>query len=309
MNKIKFSVVIPLYNKANHIVQAVESILAQSVSADEIIVVNDGSTDDSVARLAAASLPRVHIVEQPNQGVSAARNTGIALARNQYIAFLDADDEWLPFFLEEIHNLIVKFPQSQYFASRYQCICDEKYVDAKIAIGDLDPEGVLLNNYFDLASKGDLPFMISSSVIHKALFEQIGNFPVGEPIGEDQDLFARAAANGPIAYSPNIHLIYHRDSENSATSGNVPQQECGFSARLQQKLSETSKEMHTPINRYCAAHLCHLAKLNIYKGRFSQARALLKDHRCNLKSKHKWGLFLFSYLKQSQQMLRKTSHI
>lgn len=306
MKHHKFSVVVPLYNKGNHIVRAIESILAQSVPADEIIVVNDGSTDDSTARLAELESDKISLVEQSNQGVSVARNRGIDEARNEFVAFLDADDEWLPFFLEEMHYLIARFPTCDYFASRYQCLQGERYVDARIAIEAMDPQGVLMHNYFELAGRGDLPFMISSSVVRKSLVDDIGGFPVGEPIGEDQDFFARAAARGPIAYSPNIHLLYRRDGENSATSQYIPEQECPFSQRLQHVQSK-DRVLQRHIARYSAAHLCHLAKLNIYKGRFQQARFLLADERCSLKVKHKWGLWLWSYLKQSQRLFRQTA--
>lgn len=322
MQNPKFSVVIPLYNKANYILDAVKSILRQSVPVDEIIVVNDGSVDDGVTRLEAANFDKVRIVHQQNMGVSVARNRGLWEADNEYIAFLDADDQWLPFFIEEMQQLIAKFPQAQYFASRYQCRDGEQYVDAKIAIEALDPQGVLLDNYFDIASKGDLPFMISSSVVKRSLIDTIGGFPPGERIGEDQDFIARAVMQGPVAYSPNIHLMYRRDSDNSATSTYVPKQECPFSQRLHQQvlrkqdeakkpgsgnlpttLPTSKRQERKPVERYCAAHLCHLAKLNIAKGQFNAARTLLSDSRCNLKAKHKWGLLTLSYLKQTQKLI------
>lgn len=333
MKNLKFSVVIPLYNKANHVVEAVQSILRQSVPVDEIIVVNDGSTDDSVKHLEAAQranrdFNKVRIVHQDNMGVSVARNRGLWEADNDYIAFLDADDQWLPFFIEEMQLLINKFPDSQYYASRYQCIDGEQYVDAKIAIDALDPEGVLLHNYFEIAGKGDLPFMISSSVVKRSLIDIIGGFPPGEKIGEDQDFIARAVMQGPVAYSPNIHLMYRRDSDNSATSTFVPKEECPFSQRLHKQMqlsqdeakkpqradsrSNSTAELQPqkqPVDRYCAAHLCHLAKLNIFKGQFKTARALLKDERCNLKAKHKWGLLVLSYVKQSQKLLTNNFQI
>lgn len=304
MNNLNFSVVIPLYNKANHILDAIASIKAQSVPADEIVIIDDGSSDEGVAVVEQAKIEGVRIIRQANQGVSVARNNGIKAARNTYVAFLDADDTWLPFFLEEMQLLIAKFPQCKFFASRYQCIDGENYVDAKINLSGLDPEGVLLNNYFEVAASGDLPFMISSAVIDKSLVDIIGGFPPGERIGEDQDFFARVAMHGPIAYSPNIHLMYRRDSENSATSTWVPEQECPFSERLKTQMAKLNQEtVAKHVNKYSAAHLCHLAKLNIYKGRFDTARALLSDRRCNLKAKHKWGLLTMSYLKQIQHSL------
>lgn len=305
MKNIKFSVVVPLYNKQEHILDCIASILSQSITVDEIIVVNDGSVDKGAERLAQQQIAHVKLIHQENQGVSVARNRGIAACRNDYVAFLDADDEWLPFFLEDMQLLIQRFPHSRYFASRYQCVIGGDFVDAKIDLGPLDPEGILLDNYFEVAANGDLPFMISSSVIHKSLVDTIGGFPPGERIGEDQDFFARAAMAGPIAYSPNIHLHYRCDAQNSATDMHVPTEECPFSRRLA-KPTEKYQASHAPeqqVAKYSAAHLCHLAKLNIQKGRFDTARKLLSDQRCQLKSKHKWGLTVMSYVMQSKHWL------
>jgi hypothetical protein len=96
----KFSIVIPLYNKGRLVERAIESILRQSVDDWELIVVDDGSSDEGPALVAKHTDPRVQLVRQDNQGPGAARNKGIALASGQWIAFLDADDEWLPDHLE-----------------------------------------------------------------------------------------------------------------------------------------------------------------------------------------------------------------
>ena len=94
------SVVVPLYNKAPFVRRTLESILAQTITDVEIVVVNDGSTDDSGAVVQGVEDSRIRLVYQQNQGPGAARNRGLALAKGDYVAFLDADDEWLPGFLE-----------------------------------------------------------------------------------------------------------------------------------------------------------------------------------------------------------------
>jgi glycosyltransferase involved in cell wall biosynthesis len=305
MKNIKFTVIIPLFNKAEHILRTLNSVAWQKYPATEIIVIDDGSTDNGALIVKNADMENIKLIQQQNQGVSAARNNGVALASHEYIAFLDADDQWLPLFLDEIARLIVKFPQAKFFGTRYQIVESEhNYIDAKIKLKNIDPEGVILADYFNIASQGDLPFTMSSMVIQRSLFNDIGGFPLNEPIGEDQDLFCRVALNTDIAYSPNIHSLYHKDAQNQASKNNIPSTECGFSIRITEQASRF-KDNKSSANmlKYSATHLCHLAKLNIGDGHFTQARTLLSDPRCKLKPKHLVGLYGLSWIKQTEQWL------
>jgi GT2 family glycosyltransferase len=101
MSGLKVSIVVPLYNKAPHVRRALDSIAAQTFSDFEVIVVDDGSTDDGAAIVANYGDSRVRLVRQPNAGPGAARNAGLAQTQGEFIAFLDADDAWLPTYLEE----------------------------------------------------------------------------------------------------------------------------------------------------------------------------------------------------------------
>lgn len=310
----KISVVIPLYNKRNHIVDCINSVLSQSYAPSEIVIVDDGSADDGVAvikqEFAQANLD-IRVISQSNQGVSVARNNGVEQANCDYVAFLDADDIWLPFFLEEMVSLLNRFPTVGFYTSKYQCVAtDEHYYDANINMelleqNGFDPYGMLIKNYFDIASEGDLPFMVSSSMISKRLFSHVKGFPVGEAIGEDQDLFAKVALQGAIAYSPNINLLYSIDAENKATLSNIPSQECQFSQRLNKGEVLNKNKKAKAILRYCAAHLCHLAKLNIKIGRIEAAKTLLADPRCQLKPKHRIGLYFWALASQAGHWLKQ----
>jgi glycosyltransferase involved in cell wall biosynthesis len=112
-----FSVVILLYNKAHIIVRTLASVLNQTYTEFEIIIVNDGSTDNSLTVINQFTLndPRIRIIEQSNQGVSVARNNGVASARYNYIAFLDGDDEWLPGYLAKMKEAIELFPAADMY--------------------------------------------------------------------------------------------------------------------------------------------------------------------------------------------------
>ncbi len=105
------SVVIPLYNKGLYIARALNSVLAQTFQDFEVILVDDGSTDDGAEVIGGVDDPRIQLIQQENLGVSAARNRGIEAARAELVAFLDADDEWLPCFLSKIIDLSDKYPE------------------------------------------------------------------------------------------------------------------------------------------------------------------------------------------------------
>ena len=101
-------------------------------------------------------------------------------------------------------------------------------------------------------------------------------------MGEDQDLFSRAALNCDIAYSPKSLSLYAMESQNRACKLNIPEQECPFSQRLHQQLSpnEIHKKLYNSIIDYTAVHVLNLAKLNVQAGNLKSARRLLNDPRC-----------------------------
>jgi hypothetical protein len=304
MNKIQFSVVIPLFNKEKSVIKTLDSIVQQRCPALEIIVVDDGSTDNSVNQVLALDIPNLRIVKQANQGVSVARNTGVGYAKSEFVAFIDADDHWSPFFLEEMRKLIKRFPEHEFFASAYQKVVGEGiYQDPKLAIAGLDATGCLLPNYFDVSGHGDLPFMASSTVMTKRLFKELGGFPVGEAMGEDQALFSLASLNGGIVYSPLVLLFYHTDTENRACERHLPQELLPFAQRLISvaKSKDLEESLKKSILVYCAAHACHLAKLNLQAGNIKAARHILSNEVCKFKPIHLFAFRFWSYLRFFQK--------
>ena len=119
----KLSVIIPLYNKAPYVKKALESVCHQTYSDYELIVINDGSTDDScmIAEKYLQGMDGINyqLITQENAGVSAARNNGVAQASGEYISFLDADDWWEPTFLEKMAKFIEDYPEAGLYASNY----------------------------------------------------------------------------------------------------------------------------------------------------------------------------------------------
>lgn len=196
------SVIIPLYNKASQIGKTLKGVLNQTYQDFEIIIVNDGSTDKSVGEVNKIDDPRIRLINQPNAGVSAARNRGIKEAHGEFIAFLDADDEWDSDYLACQYTLTEHFPDCTVFASNYSFRDISGNISAPIINGLLlETESGELTNYFCVASAGHPPLWTSAVMVRREAIMEIGGFPVGIKSGEDLLTWARLAARYKIAYS------------------------------------------------------------------------------------------------------------
>ena len=195
------SVIIPLYNKEAGIATALRSVLAQTYQDIEVVVVDDGSTDNSATIVERHSDPRIRLIRQANAGVSAARNRGIAEAKGEYVAFLDADDEWMPGFLEEIVALQQEFPECKAQATNYTFCSNGVKSSTILRKMPFKSERGVLTNYFEVASCSHPPVWTSAVCIERKLLQEIGGFPVGIKSGEDLLTWARIAVHTQWAYS------------------------------------------------------------------------------------------------------------
>lgn len=195
------SVVIPLYNKATSISSTLECVLNQNFTDWEVVVVDDGSTDDSANIVSSMGDSRIRLIRQPNAGVSAARNRGAIEAEGEFIAFLDADDEWDKDYLATQYELTQKYPDCDVFAMNYEFrdINGKKTstIINKLPFNDVD--GVL-SNYFEVASCSHPPLWTSAVMVRKSAFQNIEGFPVSIKSGEDLLTWARLACRYKIAY-------------------------------------------------------------------------------------------------------------
>lgn len=196
------SIVIPLYNKEKQIAKTLQTVLCQSYQDFEIVIVNDGSTDRSVEEVKKSDDTRIRLINQENAGVSAARNRGIEEARGEYIALLDADDEWHQDYLATHISLAQKYPDCDVFAVNYQ-FRDSKGNSTQTIIKKLPFEGEngILSNYFEVASSSHPPICSITIMARKKAFQAIGGFPLGIKSGEDLLTWARLACEFKIAYS------------------------------------------------------------------------------------------------------------
>jgi glycosyltransferase involved in cell wall biosynthesis len=212
------SVVIPLYNKARYIKRALDSVLSQTHQDFEVIVVNDGSTDGSEKVVEQYGDARIRLVNQQNAGECAARNRGVAEARAELIAFLDADDEWLPSHLETVLRLRKNHPECGAYASAFTIVTPRGARAPSLAgIPASSFEGVL-PNYFRTVI-GDHAVCSSGVVIPRRTFDTCGLFPGGEHRRGDLDMWCRIALQYPIAFSTYVGAVYHQEAENRMTHG------------------------------------------------------------------------------------------
>ena len=208
--RLMITVVIPLYNKADCIATALDSVLVQTYQDFEVVVVDDGSTDDGAAIVEQYTDPRIRLIGQSNVGVSAARNKGIAEAKGEYVAFLDADDEWLPEYLEVQHQLTEKYPQCDVFATNYEFRGPSgNMVPTILRRLPSKNDDFELTNYFEVAYSSHPPLWTSAVIARKAALESIGGFPVGIRSGEDLLTWARLAIKYKIAYTTHSLAIYN----------------------------------------------------------------------------------------------------
>lgn len=195
------SIVMPLYNKAGQVLETIASVIAQTMSDWELVVVDDGSTDDGPARVRSVADPRIRLVCQANAGVSAARNRGIALARADLVAFLDADDLWLPGFLAAIMALQADFSQGGWFATGYEIRPVQGVgFSSRLRGPPADFSRGILPDYFNVAIASDPPTWTSATVVRREAIQAIGGFPEGIGSGEDLLTWARLAVRFPLAY-------------------------------------------------------------------------------------------------------------
>lgn len=196
------SIVIPLYNKAAQIGATLQSVLDQSFAHFEVVVVDDGSTDESVRMVEVVANPRIRLIRQSNRGVSAARNRGIEESRYDLIAFLDSDDLWKTGCLQTLYDLSLKYSQCNVFACSYE-FKDEAGTIIPAIVRRLPFRGTdgILSNYFEVASVSHPPICASAVMVRKNAIQEAGGFPEGVQSGEDLLAWARIAVKSRIAYS------------------------------------------------------------------------------------------------------------
>ncbi len=211
---MNFSVIIPLYNKAAYISKAIHSVLSQTFTDYELIIVDDGSKDDSfeVAKSIIENRGNCHLYRQQNGGVSVARNNGVALSQGKYLCFLDADDWWEPAFLEEISKLVEEFPGAGIYGTNYTIVNETKHKTRIAPIGvDSDFDKGYINYCQVYAKTLAMPLWTGAVCIPRPVFDEMKGFPKGVKLGEDFLLWIRIALKYKVAFLNKPLAFYNQD--------------------------------------------------------------------------------------------------
>jgi glycosyltransferase involved in cell wall biosynthesis len=237
----------------------------------EVIIVDDGSTDNGIDAITDILQPWVRIIKQNNQGVSAARNRGMNEARHSIVAYLDADDEWYPEYLNKqlyvyskYHGIVAAF--TNYLKTGSDNPVLMPYV------GD----GYVIKDYFNFCLHNRGRGMNSSNVvISRDALLSIGGFPVGRSSGEDLDTWVRLAIKGPIAYIPSVLMHYH--DECGSTGRNVHNMDVMNSLRSYLKDNNVSKSMRESASKY--GYLCRYKTIYYLcrAGKYVEARKMYME--------------------------------
>jgi glycosyltransferase involved in cell wall biosynthesis len=218
---MKFSVIIPLYNKAPYAAKAIGSVLSQTFTDYELVIVDDGSSDNSaeVAGQAIEGHKSCRLIIQENAGVGMARNNGVSVSRGDYFCFLDADDWWEPTFLEEMAKLIDEYPDAGIYGTGYTIVNETKHRTRVASIGVEEGFERGYINYCQVYAKTMyMPLTSISVAIPRQVFEQMKGFPAGILLGEDFLLWIHIALQYKVAFL-NKSLAYYNQDVNKNSRG------------------------------------------------------------------------------------------
>ena len=208
---MRFSVIIPLYNKAPYVSKAIESVLSQTYRDFELVVVDDGSTDDSLS-IARTALERCELpyqlIHQDNAGVSTARNNGVAASHGDYLCFLDADDWWASSFLEKMNGLIRDYPDAGIYGTNYYYVKNGRQ---SVCVTTADTGYI---NYCRVyAEKLQMPLWTGAVCVSRSVFDELGGFRPHLKLGEDFDLWIKIALKYKVAFLNEPHSYYFQDAD------------------------------------------------------------------------------------------------
>ena len=250
-----FSVVIPVYNKEKFVTKTLKSVLDQTFTDFEIIIVNDGSTDKSEVKILEFKDSRIQYYSKKNEGVAVARNFGIEKATSDYICFIDADDFWFPNFLETMHRFISELPEQKVFAAAIEIETKNKTIPAHYSIPKKSDFEIV--DFFD-ASQKECILWTSSVCIHKSVFEKVGTFDTIIKHGEDTELWIRIGLQFPIVFIRKILARYVYDNRSVSRNSSYFFESYTFEKYASAEKKNPALKKYMDLNRFSAVIKCTL---------------------------------------------------
>jgi len=208
---VEFTVIIPAFNEERFVARAIESVLSQTIRPEQIVVVDDGSTDNTAAVVREYASDGVEYLYQDNRGLASARNTGIRAARGKYIGFLDSDDEWKKHLVSDVKGIFEKHPNLEWATAPYVKLFENGDVEFVRSVNSDLSGGGLIEDYFEAEVR--FHFSCSSAMfVKREVFCSVGDFDTSiSQYGEDCDMWFRIALTNPrIGYCNRIGAVYWR---------------------------------------------------------------------------------------------------
>lgn len=299
-----FSVIIPLYNKEKHIKTTLESVLTQTFSDFEVIVVNDDSTDNSLAEVSKIKDDRIHLFTIENQGVSHARNFGVSKASSNNIVLLDADDFWKPYHLENLKTLQKTFPDCGLYATAYKSLFGSKTITSEYY--KIPKQENWLGIVTDFFESSSIHCIASSSsvMIPKKVYEDVGGFNQNYNSGEDIDLWIRIALKYSVAFTNEVSVVINSTADNQASKTSINNR------RHLDFDTFTEERNHPSLKRYLDLNRFSIAIQHKLVGNDVEAKEIIsKIDPVNLNGKQRFLLHLnatsLKLMLQLKQSLRK----
>lgn len=274
----KFSVIMPVYNKEKYIIDTLNSVINQTFTNFEIIVVDDGSNDLSLEKIKSLNIKKLKILKQKNLGVSRARNNGYKISNGEYLVFLDADDIWEYDFLENINFMINKYYGGIY-STNYKILKDKRRINNNAYIKGIKNNISIIDNYFYLCNRGDPLIWTSATAISRKIFEEFGGFNEYISRGEDKDLWARIALKYKIIYNKKVCSYYNRNDENSLTHKKIINLRWDFENIAYRYINDNSidKKLEKEIKIYVEKRRINICNVLISDKNFYECNKMLRN--------------------------------
>lgn len=280
---MKFSIILPVYNKAHTIIQALDSIYAQTYQDFEVIVINDGSTDNVLDVLNEYDKP-IRVISQDNKGVSVARNAGIDSSKGDYVCFLDADDMWYPNHLEVLVGMMSLYSNEKYFGTCHKCsFPDGSVIECNKRINNFE-DVFLVKDYIGFVNKyGGLINTNSICIRRNVLINENLRFEPGEKMGEDVDVWYRIALKHPIVVTKQITTLYRREHSTATAKSSNPPDWC-FARRIDSILNdkEVSRNIKSSVIKMCDRYYMSISRELSFNGNKTEALKRMNQVRKKL---------------------------